>query len=159
LAFLGYQYRECIFGLISNPPQLDINYWIQNLTLDNILAFIQKYGVLITGAAAAFSFIYGLYKNSQTNKALQELAMTKQTADTEINTAYGTAEQYRLQAESYKLKYEEAAKNESSDALLEAQNLVINQNKIIDNLKATVTYQNGLIEQLKVATVEKKVVK
>ena len=162
-----------ILAFVKNLPSLNFNSLIQQLTLDNILNFIKTYGALFSIATAGFTFAYGIYQKHQANKAAQQLLLTQAQANTEVNTAYNTAsayqtqaEQYKAnasayqqQAEQYKAKYESLANSGASDALAESQSLVAQQQQAMRNMQSTIDYQTRLIEDLKVKTVEKTVVK
>ena len=148
-----------ILAFVKNLPSLNFNSLIQQLTLDNILNFIKTYGALFSIAAAGFTFAYGIYQKHQANKAAQQLLLTQAQANTEVNTAYNTASAYQQQAEQYKAKYESLANSGASDALAESQNLVAQQQQAMRNMQSTIDYQTRLIEDLKVKTVEKTVVK
>lgn len=110
-------------------------------------------------AGLGITFIYGLYQKHQANKAALNLITAQQNANSELNTAYTTAEQYKQQAESYKLKYEEAAASGTQDALLESQNLVTTKEEQIKNLNGQVQALNDVIANLKVQVKETTVVK
>jgi hypothetical protein len=104
LAYAVYHFRDPLISLVTKPP--DLTPWVQQLTLDNILAFITKYGILISGACTGIGIIYGLYKNYQTNKAIQELSATKQAASTQVNAANTATQEAQDQAKYYKDLYE-----------------------------------------------------
>jgi hypothetical protein len=158
LAFGLYQYREPILTWLNNP-QLDLTQWIEKLTLDNIVAFLKDYGFLITAGAAAFTFIYGFYQKHQANKAALQLVTAQQNANSEINSAYASAEQYKRQAETYRLQLEQATTSDSQEALIESQRLVSSKEEQIKNLTGQVEALNNLVENLKVKVKETTVVK
>ena len=129
-----YNYREPILALIANPAPVLL--WLQqNLTPDNIVAFIKNYGILLSIGAAAFTFFYGVYQKNQATKAATELLSQKQNAQTEINQAYAVANTYKAQADTYKLQAEQAAGNSLNEALMEAQNLLTLKNSEIEQMR------------------------
>ena len=134
LGCIIYTYRTQILTLIGDPAPV-LMWFQQNLTADNILAFLKNYGILLSIGAAAFTFFYGIYQKNQATKAATELLSQKQNAQTEINQAYAVANTYKTEADSYKLQAEQAAGNSSTEALIEAQNLLTLKNSEIEQMR------------------------
>jgi hypothetical protein len=150
-------YREPILAFIAKPT-IDFS-WINNLTLDSILAFITKYGALFSLAGLGITFIYGVYQKHQANKAALQLVAAQQNANSEINTAYGAAETYRQQAETYKLQIEQAGKNDLGESLREAQNQVVLKELDIKKLQNQLEALNNIVLLKDTKVIEKTVVK
>jgi predicted transcriptional regulator len=121
-------------------PQFDWSL----LTLDNILAFVTKYGVLISGTVAAFGFIYGLYKNSQTNKTLQQLASIKENANSEVNSLLTQLDTVNNRNEELEAKFQNLPKTDL-DALTEAQNELVSLRSDYNRVLAQLQQQNTML--------------
>jgi hypothetical protein len=143
-------------------PTFDFSI-LQNLTLDKIVNFLKDYGLIITGVATTFTFIYGLYQKRQANKNALQLLNSQQNAQSEVTKAYDLADQYKTQAETYKSQVEQLGKNDIQSALNESQNLVTIQSQQIHDMQiqyttAIQTLQNE-IDRLKIQIKEIIVVK
>lgn len=140
-AWLAYQNRTAIVAWLAHPTfTLD---WLQNLSLDKITAFLKDYGFLITGAVAAFTFVYGIYQKRQANKALLESLTAKTVANTEVNTALSQVEQYRQKAENLQKQLDSIP--DFSSSLNEAQALVTQKTRTIQDLQLQINILNDLL--------------
>jgi ABC-type multidrug transport system fused ATPase/permease subunit len=157
VCFLIYQYREPILAWIAKPT-FDFSI-LQNLTLDKIIAFFQQYLSLIVTGAAAFTFIYGFYQKHQANKAAIERLNSEQNAQIEVNKAYGLADQYKTQAETYKSQVEQLDKNDLGESLKEAQDQVTQKQQEINSLKSQLEALNNIVLLKDTKVIEKTVVK
>ena len=106
--------------------------------------WLKQYWFLIAGAATAISFVYGIYKSSQTSKAIQELTMTKANAETAITSQ---AEQYEQKIASLQTQLTSATQNNSQDALMEAQNLLQSQKATFEGERQNLLGQIQSLQQ------------
>lgn len=150
-------YREPILAFIAKPT---INFsWINNLTLNKIVAFLKDYGVLFSAAGIGITFIYGFYQKHQANKAALQLVTAQQNANTEINTAYSTAETYRKQAETYKTQVKTLQATDSPNLLNEAQTIITQKTEAVKKLQAQVQALQDMLMLKDTKVIVKEVVK
>jgi hypothetical protein len=157
ICFVVYQYRGPILAWIAKPT-FDFSI-LQNLTLDKIVNFLKDYGLIITGVATTFTFIYGLYQKRQANKNALQLLNSQQNAQSEVTKAYDLADQYKTQAETYKSQVEQLGKNDLGESLKEAQDQVTQKQQEIKNLQSQLEALNNLVLLKDTKVIEKTVVK
>jgi hypothetical protein len=130
--------RENIISWIQKPQLPDFSQITQNLTLDKVITFFQKYGTIITVGVTAATTVYGFYMKHKASVAnLAQIDAEKETTRIELE-ANSKINEAQTQALDYKNQYETLLNDKDDHLLQEAQQAVTQQATKINSMQYTI---------------------